>query len=125
MYLQEKQLKSLQSIELTAEEGTILKWLRSAPWQAQTGAREPTYKAKVPEFYSGVRLYRVQATGPTGAGAMGALDLFIKKISFQGVISKQELYPVTAEGPARFLSLRRADLDNLGVRLGGGDDEDE
>jgi hypothetical protein len=129
MHAQQTQLKPLSTIELTPDEGTILKWMRNAAWEPQKDAREPIpYKAKVPEFFNGVRLYRLQAgAAPTGGGAMGPLDLFIKKIQYQGVISKQDLYPVVAQGSLRFLSLRKTDLENLGVRIGhpAGDEDDD
>lgn len=124
MHIQQQQLKPLSGIELTNDERTILKWIRSVKWDAQKSGREPIpYKAKVPEFFGGVRLYKVAGGAASGAGAMGALDLFIKKIQYQGVISKQDLYPVIAENNARYLMLRKADLDNLGV--GGGDEDDD
>ena len=114
-------LKSLSAIALTLEETTLLKWLRAAAWAPVKGAHEPIpYKAKVPEFYGGVRLYRMQGGG---AGALGALDLFIKKLGIQGVISKPGLYPVEGHGAGpRYLSLKKADLENLGV---GRAEEDE
>lgn len=122
MYIQSKQLKPITSIQLSTDESKILSWLRGAAWKPQTDAREPIpYKAKVPEFFSGVRLYRMQGGGG-GTGAQGALDLFVKKLEYQGVISKQDLYPVTTEGGARFLSLRKMDLENLGV---GQEDDEE
>ncbi len=112
-------LKPLSTIQLTPEENTILKWLRSTPWEevkGDTGAI--SYKTKVPQFYGGARLYALQAGGP------GVLELFIKKLGFLGIIDKQELYPVAGIGnQPRFLSLKKADLDNLGV--GRGDDEDD
>lgn len=112
------QLKSISSVQLSADESKILSWVRNAVWEPQAEAREPIpYKAKVPEFFGGVRLYNVQ-----GGGAQGPLDLFIKKLQFQGVISKQDMYPVTMQGNARFLALKKMDLDNLGV---GQDDDDE
>ena len=116
------QLKPLSGVELSADESKMLTWLRSATWEPQNDAREPIpYKAKLPEFYSGVRLYNMQG-GAGAGGAHGALSLFIKKLEYQGVISKQELYPVVTQGSARFLSLKKADLDNLGI--GQEDDED-
>ena len=122
MYIQPSQLKPIASIQLSADERKILSWLRSAVWKPQTDVREPIpYKAKVPEFFGGVRLYRVQGGGGS-AGAHGALDLFIKKLEYQGVISKQDLYPVATEGSARFLSLKKTDLENLGV---GQEDDEE
>lgn len=115
------QLKSLASVQLSADESKMLAWLRSAAWQPQNDARDPIpYKAKLPEFFSGVRLYNMQGGAGT-SGAHGALSLFIKKLEYQGVISKQELYPVLTQGSARFLSLKKADLDNLGI----GQEEDE
>ncbi|NBX02972.1 MAG: hypothetical protein EBR02_02680 [Alphaproteobacteria bacterium] len=116
-------LKPLSTIALTSDEEKILKWIRGAKWEAVAGARDPIpYKAKVPEFFSGVRLYKVQGGATTGAGAMGALDLFIKKIEFQGVISKQEMYPVITQGTSRFLMLKKMDMENLGV---GADEDDD
>ena len=96
----------------------MLAWMRATAWEADTSAREPIpYKTKVPEFYSGVRLF-----GMGGGGAQGGLELFIKKLQYGGVIGKQELYPVGGHGAARTLSLKKADLDNLGV---GGDVEED
>jgi hypothetical protein len=116
------QLKSLANVELSADENKILSWLRSATWENQEDARDPTlYKAKLPEFYSGVRLYNMQG-GAGASGAHGALSLLIKKLEYQGVLSKQELYPVVTNGNARFLSLKKAELDNIGV---GQDDEED
>jgi hypothetical protein len=126
MQVPQQQLKPISGVELTADEKIILKWIRGAKWDAQTEARDPIpYKAKVPEFFNGVRLYKVQGGATTGAGAMGALDLFIKKIEFHGVISKQELYPVLAQGAARYLMLRKKDLENLSVGSGAGDEDDD
>lgn len=120
----QQQLKSISSIDLSADESTILKWIRSVKWEEQTGSNEPIpHKAKVPEFFGGVRFFKVQGGGNSGAGAMGALDLFIKKIQYQGVISKQNLYPVTSEGNARFLTLNKDDLDNLGAGSSYDDDD--
>jgi|GEM_PF-5963768 len=124
MQIQQKQLNSLSSIQLTPDEAAIVKWMRSVTWEPQKDEREPLpYKAKVPEFFGGVRLYRVQGGASTGGGALGPLDLFIKKIEHQGIISKQGLYPVTTQGTARYLSLRKTDLDNLGI--GQSDEDDE
>jgi|CXWL01.1.fsa_nt_gi hypothetical protein len=115
------QLKPLSNVQLSADESKMLEWLRSAAWEPQNDARDPIpYKAKLPEFFGGVRLYNMQG-GAGASGAHGALSLFIKKLEYQGVISKQELYPVVTQGSARFLSLKKADLDNLGV----GQEEDE
>jgi hypothetical protein len=116
MYIKETPLKPLDGMELSAEDAIILKWLRNVTWEAVAGAREPIpYKAKVPEFYGGVRFYRLQAGGAS-AGSLGALELFIRKLGLQGVIGKQELYPVSGHGnQPRYLSLKKADLDNLGV----------
>jgi len=123
MQVQAAALKPLGSIELTADDTVILKWIRSAAWEPVKGAHEPIpYKAKVPEFYGGVRLYRLQAGGAS-AGSLGALELFIKKLGLQGVITKQALYPVEGHGnQPRYLSLKKADLTNLGV---GQREEDE
>ncbi len=123
MHIQATPLKPLTSIELTVEENIILKWIRSSQWEPVKGVPEPIpYKAKVPEFYGGARLYRMQAGGAS-AGSLGALELFIKKLGLQGVISKQGLYPVEGHGnQPRFLSLKKADLQNLGV---GAQEEDE
>jgi hypothetical protein len=122
MYIQSTPLKPLSGVALTAEESAILKWLRSVAWESVAGAREPTLKAKVPEFYGGVRLYRMQAGGPS-AGSLGALELFIKKLGLQGVIGKPGLYPVEGHGnQPRYLSLKAADIDNLGV---GAQEEEE
>lgn len=114
-------LKPLSSIQLSADENKLLAWMRKAAWEPQAQARTPIpYKAKVPEFFSGVRLYNIQGNAGPG-GAHGLLSLFIKKLEYQGVISKQELYPVVTQDNARFLSLTKADLDNLGV----GQEEEE
>lgn len=119
MHIAPTQLKKLQDSEFSEAEHRMLEWLKSAAWQPQTGAREPIpYKAKVPEFFGGVRLYHVAS----GGGSQGPLDLFIKKLQYQGAISKQDMYPVSIEGNARFLSLKKADLDNLGVGQNTGDD---
>lgn len=126
MQVPQQQLKPISGVELTSDEKLILKWIRAAKWDAQTDAREPIpYKAKVPEFFNGVRLYKVQGGATTGAGAMGALDLFIKKIEFHGVISKQDLYPVSTLGAARYLTLKKKDLENLSVGSGASDDDGE
>ncbi len=123
MYASSQPLKSISTISLTADEAKLLKWIRSAKWEAVADAREPIpYKAKVPEFFGGVRLYKMHAGPVTGAGAMGALDVFIKKIEFQGIISKQDMYPVVTQGNARFLMLKKADIENLGV---GADEDDD
>jgi hypothetical protein len=122
MHIAAKALTPLKNVQLSADESKMLAWIRAASWEPQTDAREPIpYTAKVPEFFGGARLYRVQAAAGLG-GSQGLLDLFIKKLEYQGVITKQELYPVTVKGSARFLSLKKADLENLGV---GQDDEDE
>lgn len=98
----------------------MLAWIRSATWEAQKDAREPVpYKAKVPEFFGGVRMYRVAAGG---GGAQNALEVLIKKLAFQGVLGKQDLYPLVVQGVGRYLFLKKAELDNLGV---GQHDEDE
>ncbi|MBY0407717.1 MAG: hypothetical protein K2Q01_08490 [Rickettsiales bacterium] len=121
MYAPSQSLKPLSGISLTADEKKLLSWLKTAPWEPQAGAQTPVpYKAKVPEFYSGLRLYQVQGGGGAGA-AYGMLGLFIKKLESQGVISKQDLYPVAAQGNARYLTLKKNDLENLGV----GQEEEE
>ncbi len=122
MYINDAPLKPLTSIELTNDDHILLKWMRSAAWEPVADAREPVpYKAKVPEFYNGLRLYRMQ--GGTAGGSLGALELFIKKLGFQGVIAKQDIYPIAGHGnQPRYLSLKKADLDNLGV---GKYDEEE
>ncbi len=120
MQVQSKILKSLTVVELSADESKILGWLRKTKWAPVAGARDPIpYKTKVPEFFDGVRLYRMQA-GATGA-AQAPLEFFIKKLQFQGVIHKQDMYPLTTEAGAKYLALRKEDLDNLGV----GQEEDE
>lgn len=125
MHVQQQQLNPVSGIELTGDEAVIIKWIRSVKWEAQQGEREPIpYKAKVPEFFNGVRMYKVQGGATSGAGAMGALDLLIKKLQFQGVISKQDLYPVITQGTARYLMLRKTDLDNLGAGRGGDEDDE-
>ena len=122
MQLPSQPLNPLKNVSLSADESKMLAWLRSASWEAQPATREPIpYKAKVPEFYGGVRLYRVQ-TGPANAGSQSPLELFLKKLQYQGVIAKHEAYPLAGHGTARFLSLTKAELDNLGV---GGEDEEE
>lgn len=123
MHIEVRQLKPLESVEMTPDEQVMLKWIRSAKWEVVANAKEPVpYKAKVPEFYLGVKLYRKQAGGPS-AGSLGALEIFIKKLGFAGVISKQDLYPVTGHGnESRYLMLKKADLDNLGV---GKEEEEE
>ncbi len=118
MYAADKQLKPLGSIELSEDERKILGWLREAPWEKVAEAREPTLRAKVPEFFGGVRLYRMQA----GSGAQNAVEMLIKKLGFQGVIGKQDMYPLIVQGVARYLVLKQAELDNLGA--GGDGDED-
>lgn len=123
MHILATPLKPLSSVTLSKDEGKILTWLRSADWKPEAGAREPVpFKAKVPEFYSGVRLYSMQ--GGTSSGSMSPLALFIKKLEHQGVIKKQGIDPVAGHGGARFLLLTKLELDNLGVGRGG-DDEDE
>ena len=125
MQVQQTQLKPLSGVQLTPDESTIVKWMRSVKWEPQADAREPIpYRAKVPEFFSGVRFFKVAGGAVSGGGAMGALDLFIKKIQYQGIISKQDLYPVITQGASRFLVLKKIDLDNLGVG-NSDDDEDE
>jgi hypothetical protein len=120
MHIAPKQLTPLKSLQFSPEENKMLGWLKSAAWEEQSDAREPIpYRAKVPEFFGGTRLYHMSA----GGGAQGPLELFIKKLEYQGVITKQDLYPVTIKGNARFLSLKKADLENLGI--GQGEEEDE
>ncbi len=114
MHILEKPLKPLGSVSLTTEETKILRWIQSAPWEAQPAPPPNMYKAKVPEFFNGARLYRVQG-GSTGGTALGALDLLIKKLEHQGVLTKQQLYPVITQNNARFLVLKKAEMDNLGV----------
>ena len=122
MYAPQTILKPLSSIQLGKEETTIVKWLRSAQWEPVKDAKTPIpYRAKVPEFFGGVQLYRMQ--GGAGGGAVGALELFIKKLGMQGVIGKQELYPLIGHGTQpRYVALKKAELDNLGV---GQEEEDE
>lgn len=117
MHIAEKQYKPLSSVELSADERKMVAWMRSAKWEP---AQEGRLKAKVPEFYNGVRMYSVQGGG-VGANAHGALGLLIKKLEFQGVISKQDMYPVSAAGAARYVSFTKQDLDTLGI----GQDEEE
>lgn len=123
MHMQEKHLKPLSAVELTSDEEIMLKWIRSARWEAVPGAKAPVpYKAKVPEFYLGVKLYRKQSGGAS-AGSLGALEIFIKRLGFAGIVGKQDLYPVSGHGnEPRFLMLKKADLDNLGV---GKEEEEE
>jgi len=121
MHIATQQLKPLSTVQLTADEAKILKWMKSAVWEAQPVAHGTVaYKTKVPEFFSGVRLYNMQGGGKAGS-SQGTLELFIKKLQYQGIISKQELYPIEVQGHARFLSLKKPDLDNLGI----GQEEDE
>ena len=119
MHIEVKPLKSLSTVSLTSEEGKLLSWLRSAPWQPVSDAREPTLRAKVPEFFGGVRLYIIQGGGPQGRNA---LDLLIKKLEYQGVLSRQDMYPVQVEGAARYVSLKASDVANLKAQ---DDDDDE
>lgn len=113
-------LKPLSTVSLTADEAKILAWLRKTVWEPQAGERDPIpYKTKVPEFFGGVRLFNMQGGS---VSAHGALSLLIKKLEYQGVLTKQDLYPVVRSGTAHFLSLKKADLDNLGV---GGDEDDD
>ena len=124
MHIEVKKLKSLSAVALNPDEEKMLSWLRRAPWEKLPDIREPTYRAKVPEFFNGVRMYQMQGGGGGGAGsAQGLLGLFIKKLEYQGVLSKQDMHPVTSQGSARYLSLKKSDMDNIGV--GGSDDEDE
>jgi hypothetical protein len=123
MQVVSKVLKPVSDVQLNADETKILKWLKTADWQPQNDARPPIpYKARVPEFYSGVRMYKLQGSAHTAGGALGALELFIKKLEYQGVLTKQDLYPVSVIGAVRYLSLKKADLDSLGV---GKNEEDE
>ena len=117
-------LNPLTSIQLSAEEKKILDWMRQAKWEPQKDQREPIpYKAKVPEFFGGVRLFRMQAMGAS-AGSLGALELFIKKLQFDNIITKQGLYPLDGHGATRYISLKKVDLDNLGIGKKRDDDED-
>jgi len=122
MQTKEARLNPLSSIQLKAEENTMLKWIRSASWEPVKEAKAPIpYRAKIPEFFSGVRLFTLQGGGP-GSSSLGALEIFIKKLGLQGVITKQVLYPIEGHGSGpRYLSLKKADLDNLGV----GQEEEE
>ena len=121
MQVQEAKLNPLSGIELKADEIVMLKWLRSVSWQQVAGPHGAVaFKAKIPEFYGGVRLYNMQAGA---GGALGALELFIKRLGLQGVIGKQTLYPIEGHGTQpRYLSLKKADMENLGV---GKAEEDE
>jgi hypothetical protein len=115
-------LKPISVIELTADENKMLKWLKRSQWEPQKDKHEPIpYKTKVPEFYDGVRLYKMQ--GSAGGGSLGLLELFIKKLQHNGIIGKQDIYPLAGHGTARTLSLKKADMDNLGV--GKTEEEDE
>jgi len=116
MYIKITPLKPLDTVSLTPDESTMLKWIRSVAWEIVKGAREPIpYKAKVPQYYDGVQLYRMQAGGAS-AGSLGALEIFIKKLAIHGVITKQGPYPMEGHGSQpRYLSLNKTDLDNLGV----------
>lgn len=122
LYAQTVQLKPLTDITLSKEDSAILAWIRSAQWELVKDAKSPQpFKAKVPEFYKGARLYQMHA-GPGGSAAQG-IELFVKKLGIQGIISKQALYPLSGHGnQPRYLTLAKADLDNLGV---GKDEEDE
>ncbi|HEU5046779.1 MAG TPA: hypothetical protein VFT64_02945 [Rickettsiales bacterium] len=113
MHIKPAALKPLNSISLTHDENVILKWLRTVAWEAVKVGSEPFLKAKVPQYYGGIQLYRLQAGGAP-AGALGALEIFIKKLAIHGIITKQGLYPVEGHGAQpRYLSLRKTDLDNL------------
>lgn len=122
MFMKAAVLNPIHSIQLKPEEAIILKWLRSVAWTPVTDRREPVpYKARIPEFFGGVRLYPLQSSQ---SGGVGALELFIRRLSIQGIITKTELYPIEGRGSqTRYLYLKKADLDNLGV--GQPDDEDE
>jgi hypothetical protein len=116
MQVKDTPLNPLGSIQLSPPENSMLKWIRTASWDAVQGAHGATnYRAKIPEFFGGVRLYTLQGGG-AHASAQGALELFIRKLGLQGVIAKQALYPIEGHGSApRYLCLKKADLDNLGV----------
>ena len=118
MQIPEQFLKPLDSAGLSTDERKMLACLRAATWEAQPEGKEPTFRAKIPEFFGGVRLYRVAAGGPVG----NPVEMLIKKLAFQGSISKQGLYPLAVQGVARYLVLSQAEMDNLGI--GQDDDED-
>lgn len=120
MQAPEQQLKRLDTAALSTDERKMLGWIRDASWEKQPEGREATFKAKVPEFFGGVRLFRIAAGGQ--AGALNPLENFIKKMAFQGCLSKQGLSPLVVQGAARFLVLTKAEMDNLGV---GQDEDDE
>jgi hypothetical protein len=118
MHIAPQQLRPLANVELSTNEAKILEWLRSAKWEAQQGAHSPQ-KTKVPEYYSGVRLYSMQGHD----AAQGALEIFLKKLQYQNVISKLDIYPLAGHGASRFLTLPKADLENLAIP--GKEAEDE
>jgi len=108
-----KQLKPISGLEFSPDEKKILGWLKGAKWEATPDGK--FYKTKVPQFYGGVRLYGAMP-GRSSASGLGALELFIKKLEYQGIITKQELYPLAGhDNNSRFLSLKKVELDNLGV----------
>jgi hypothetical protein len=123
MHAQTAALKPLSSVTLTSEDNAILAWIRSAKWELVEDAKDSKpFRAKVPEFFKGARLYSMHATG--GNAGMGGLDLFVKKLGIQGVLTKQNMYPVSGHGTGpRFLTLTNADLDNLGVDDEEGDED--
>ncbi len=125
MHTPAQSLKPLSSATLTHDENTIISWIRSAKWEIVADAKEPRpLKAKVPEFFKGVRLYHMHTTG-AGNASIGPLELFIKKMGLLGVLSKQTLYPVSGHGSQpRYLTLAKTDLENLGVGKPADDDED-
>lgn len=126
MHTPAQTLKPLSSATLTAEENTIVSWIRSAKWELVADAKDPKpFKAKVPEFFKGVRLYHMHTTGG-GNASIGPLELFIKKMGLLGVLGKQTLYPVSGHGnQPRYLTLAKTELDNLGVGKASDDDDED
>jgi hypothetical protein len=122
MHVAHKPLTPLPAIELSPDDKKILAWFRQAAWEIQHQAQGVLYKAKVPEFFNGVRLYRVQG-GTAPGSSQGALEIFMKKLEYQGALGKQQMYPLLVQGNTRFLQLTKAELDNLGV--GQAEEEEE
>lgn len=126
MHIAAKTLKPLSTVTLSSDENKMISLLRAAKWEPQKDMRDPiSYKTKIPEFYSGVRLYKMQAGGVSAGGAMGALEVLVKKLEFNGIIGKQEMYPLVIQNGARFLLLKKADMDNLGVGKAHDDEDGE
>jgi hypothetical protein len=117
MHIAAASLKPLSAVTLTPDESAIIRWIRSAQWEAGAAVHGVVpYKAKVPELFGGSRMYRMQ-----GAGG-NPIELLLKKLQFSGIVGKLDMYPLATVGAARYLTLTKADLDNLGV---GADAEDD